>query len=59
MFLLIESQLSNFLCRKLTSTLEIHRQKHFVIAKTTTKTTIQVSLMTSLRTLRIEIYSEE
>ena len=59
MFLLIESQLSNFLCRKLTSTVEIHRQKHFVIAKTAAKTTVQVSLMTPLRTLRIEIYSEE
>ena len=59
MFLLIEWQLSNFLCRKLTSTVEIHRQKHFVIAKTAAKTTVQVSLMTPLRTLRIEIYSEE
>ena len=59
MFLLIESQLSNFLCRKLISTVEIHRQKHFLIAKTAAKTTVQVSLMTPLRTLRIEIYSEE
>ena len=54
MFSLIESQLSNFLCRKLTFKAEIHHQKHFVIAKTATKTTVQVSLMTSLRTLRIE-----